>query len=181
MAFYELPRRCERESYLTWVNPGIYLKYAVVWRISSIKYYTSTKKWVPCTHRANDLLQHLEFLPTISTVTSRPINRHGSERSRAIWIIILPSFRVHYSPFEWDLQSVLFTSLYGEALSQWSSLSLQVLNTVSSLLSGVLCFLMKSIFPDFAVHWRNSEPERVFEKYLLFNLRQLFLKSYPSL
>lgn len=30
MAFYELPRRVERESHLTWVDPGIYLKYTVV-------------------------------------------------------------------------------------------------------------------------------------------------------
>lgn len=43
MAFYELPRRLERESHLTWVNPGIYLKYTVVRRFSSIKYSTSTK------------------------------------------------------------------------------------------------------------------------------------------
>lgn len=30
MAFYELPRTVERESHLTWVSPGIYLKCTVV-------------------------------------------------------------------------------------------------------------------------------------------------------
>lgn len=47
MGLCELPRRVERESHPTWVNPRIYLKYTVVGRLSSIKYYTSTKNGSP--------------------------------------------------------------------------------------------------------------------------------------
>lgn len=71
--------------------------------------------------------------------------------------------------------------IYGESLNQWLFLSSQVLNTMSSDLSGTLGFLMTSAFPGIAVFRRNIELEKVLEKYLLFNWRQLFWKSYPPL
>lgn len=48
------------------------------------------KERVSCAHTAKDFLKHLDFLPTISSVIARLINRHNSE---------IKSNSEHYSPF----------------------------------------------------------------------------------